>query len=97
MPATALRLLVDILAHMADGHAVTIVPILSEATTQRGADFLNVSRPHFVQLLERGEIPYRKVGTHRRILFKDLIAYRERMTSHASPELAVQAEEIKLR
>ena len=67
-------------------------------TTQQAADFLNVSRPHLVTLLESNELSYRKVGTHRRILFKDLLAYRQRTrirSKQALAELTNQAQELK--
>ncbi len=97
LPEPAVRLLVDLLSAMADGHAVTLVPIHAELTTQQAADLLGVSRPFVVKEIDEGRLPHRKVGTHRRVLFHDLVAYKkasDQSRDQAMDDLAVQGQDL---
>lgn len=78
VPRGAVELLARVLAHMAVGHGVSVVPAHAELTTQQAADLLKVSRPFLIGLLDAGEIEYRKIGKHRRIEAQSLLAYRAR-------------------
>ncbi|MEE9393131.1 MAG: helix-turn-helix domain-containing protein [Planctomycetota bacterium] len=99
IPAVAARLLVRLLTEMAQGNAVTLIPIHAELTTQQAADLLGVSRPFVVKQIEDGFLPGRKVGAHRRILFQDLMAYKKRIDAErqaALVELAKLDQELGL-
>lgn len=95
IPAPAVRMLVDLLVEMAAGNAVTLIPVHAELTTQQAAEILGVSRPFLVRQLETDQLKFHKVGTHRRIHFLDVMAYKQRMTTDrkkALDELADQAQ-----
>ncbi|MEN7550553.1 helix-turn-helix domain-containing protein [Rapidithrix thailandica] len=99
IPQKALSLLAVILANMAEGKSITIIPSNSEVSTQQAADMLNVSRPHLVKLLETGKIPFKKVGSHRRIQLQDLMKYEQQLKSDRENQLdflAKQAQELNL-
>lgn len=99
LPTYAIRLLLDLLTEMAAGNAVTLIPVHAQLTTQQAADVLNVSRPFLVGLLEEGKIPHLKVGTHRRIMFEDLMRYKkeiDRERQKALDELVKQAQQLDM-
>lgn len=98
-PFSAIKLLLQILTQMAEGNAVTIIPIHAELTTQEAANILNVSRPFLIKLLEKKEIPFHKVGSHRRIRFVDILSYKaksDKLSQNALDELAKQAQELEM-
>jgi len=100
IPPSAFRFLNTVLQLMAKGKAITIIPSDTEISTQQAAEMLNVSRPHVVKLLEKGELPYHKVGTHRRIILKDLEDYKakgDKKRRKLLEELAKQAQELDMR
>ena len=78
LPPSLYLVLKRVVSHLTHGRAVTVVPLNKEVTTQEAADILNVSRPYLVKLLEQGDIPFIKVGAHRRIRLEDLMEYKER-------------------
>ena len=99
LPAAALPLLRQLLDGIAAGEPVAVVAGDDELSSQQAADLLAVSRPFLVGLLERGAIPFRKVGAHRRVRARDLADYRRREDAErlkALEELAAQAQELGL-
>lgn len=99
LPAKVIEMMAEILSGMSIGRSVAVIQAEMEVSTQEAADFLEVSRPHVVRLLEKGEIPFTKAGTHRRIRISDLIAYQKTLKSTRKKQLkflAKQAQELNL-
>jgi excisionase family DNA binding protein len=99
VPRDAFELFLEILGQMANGNAVTIMPVHAELTTQQAADLLNVSRPHVVALLEQDKIPHRLVGTHRRIRVADVLEFKRKddvEREAALDELASEGQKHRL-
>lgn len=99
LPREVARLLADMLAELANGNAVSVVPLQAELTTQQAADLLGVSRPFLIGILERGEIAHRMVGNRRRVPVADLLRYQEEQNERsrqAVSALTREAEELGL-
>ena len=99
IPKPAVTLLREILDHMAHGKGVAVTPLHAELTTRQAADLLQVSRTHLVQLIDEGRIPFRKVGSHRRIRVEDILAFRRETESRrrqALDELTARDQELCL-
>jgi excisionase family DNA binding protein len=77
LPGSLVTVLRQILGFMSQGKGVAVTPVLRELTTQSAADLLGVSRPFLIELLNKQELPFHLVGTHRRIYLQDLLRYRD--------------------
>ncbi|MCP2335120.1 helix-turn-helix domain-containing protein [Actinomadura rupiterrae] len=99
VPRDVLVLFASILAQLAQGRGVTLVPIHAELTTREAADMLNVSHSHLIGLIDSGRLPARPAGRHRKIAFKDLMAYRRESdaeSAQAMDDLVELSEEMGL-
>lgn len=99
LPAAAVVVLSQVLAQMAEGKVVALVPIGAQLTTQQAADLLGVSRPFLVSEMKRGRLAFEKIGTHRRIAYSELVKYRQRMAEESNAAmdgLVAEAQALKM-
>jgi excisionase family DNA binding protein len=100
LPGNVLQILLDVLSEMSKGNAISLIPHHQEVSTQEAANLLSVSRPYLVGLLEKGDMPFREVGAHRRVLLTDVVAYKEKtdqLRAQALDKLAgVSQEALKI-
>ncbi|WP_224091381.1 helix-turn-helix domain-containing protein [Nostoc sp. MS1] len=97
IPESLYQVLRQVVHAMSLGKAVSIVTYGRELTTQQAADLLNVSRPYLIKLLKQGDIPYIKVGAHRRVRFDDLLKYKQERDSKRRQlldELIAESQEL---
>ena len=99
VPASVAKVVADALNHVQRGEHVRVIADDEEITTQQAADLLNVSRPYLVGLVDRGEIPSRKVGARRRLKLADVLLYRDvdqARRLQAVADLSAEAQELGL-
>lgn len=99
VPPALVSLLLSVAEELERGNGVSVLPLHRQLTTTEAAQLLNVSRPHVIALVERGELPFEKVGTHRRIRLADVIAYRhaqDQRRREALDDMVRQGEDLGL-
>jgi excisionase family DNA binding protein len=99
LPEIAVRMISQVLDTLADGRGIAVMPLDSDLTPNQAADYLNVSRPYFLGLLNKGKIPFHRVGSHKRVHLRSLMAYRrlqDEESEKALAELASQAQELNM-
>ena len=89
---TLSEFLMEVLRIIGAGDAVTLMPVHQRLTTQQAADVLNVSRPYLIKLLEQNEMEFERVGRHRRVLARDVFAYKQKMAAERESALSEMAE-----
>jgi len=96
LPEPAERALRAALAALAAGDGVAVVPMRETLSSSQAARLLNVSRPHLITLLDRGEIPHSRTGTHRRLRLAEVLAYkvrRDHATGQHLDEILAEAQD----
>ena len=99
LPEDAANLVRQLLQDYAAGRQPRVIACHAEVSTFEAADLLNVSRPHLISLIEKGAIPFHRIGTHRRMKLSDVMAYKEakdRAADAAMDELVTEAQSLKL-
>lgn len=99
LPSDVVTMLMDILEHLSLHKAVSIVASDKMLTTQQVADILHVSRPFITKLIDAGELKCERVGTHRRVKYEDVLAYKSAMDEkrrQALDELTKEAQELEI-
>lgn len=95
VPPAALKLIGQLLGALSEGKPITIVPSSQELSTVEAAHFLNVSRPFVIKEIEAKRLPHRRVGTHRRVAFEDLLAYARKMREQQQGALERMADNAR--
>lgn len=88
LPVEIHEVLIRVADELQAGNGITMVPVSAVLTTAQAAEMLNVSRPHLIKLLDRGDLPHHMAGSHRRVKVGDLLAYRDKQERERNDALA---------
>ena len=95
LPVPIFQVLVKVIEDMRNGRAIVLLPEDETFTTQAAANFLGMSRQHFVTLLESGQIPFHRVGSHRRVTLKDLRDYGKKRDTERRARVGKLFKKVK--
>lgn len=95
LPHELYDLLAEVVRQLRDGNGITVISHAAELTTVQAADMLNMSRPHLIKLIEAGDIPFHKIGTHRRLRLTDVLAYQEQTSAHRHAAMTELVDEFE--
>jgi excisionase family DNA binding protein len=76
LPNNLYSFLCRLLDNLKAGHSVTILQSNAELTTVEASKLLGISRQFLIGQLDKNEIPFHMVGTHRRLYARDVLAYK---------------------
>jgi excisionase family DNA binding protein len=99
LPASAVKLMIEVLTQLSQGNSVSITPIHAELTTQEAADMLNMSRPTLIKLLDSGVIAHFRTGNRRKVAFVEVMRYKQELEFKrlsALDELSALDQELNL-
>jgi excisionase family DNA binding protein len=95
LPSAIFQVLVKVIEDMRNGRAIVLLPEDETFTTQAAANYLGMSRQHFVTLLESGQIPFHRVGSHRRVTYKDLRDYAKKRDAQRRSRMSGLFKKVK--
>lgn len=95
LPDAIFQVLMKVIENLRNGHSLVLLPEDETFTTQAAATFLGMSRQHFVTLLETGQIPFHRVGSHRRVTFQDLCDYAQQRDTKRRARLGGLFQKVK--
>lgn len=96
VPPKVLQVLAKALNLMAQRQPILLMSQKQELSTVEAAHLLNVSRPFVIKEIEANRLPHRKVGTHRRVLYEDLLEYARKMRTEQEKALDRMADDARV-